>query len=108
MLYQDVHRNAKQPFIEGITYHDERADASELKEAEYVYVLQPKADHQGSKIPLTEVRRISPYTIEKVLPNNKYLVRKSGTYKTQVLHRMVVRQFTAKLPLPVVRIRPKK
>ena len=35
-----------------------------------------------------------PYIIEKVLPNNNYLVRKIGTNKTQVLHRMRMRQFT--------------
>ena len=51
-------------------------------------VLQPTAHHQGSKTPFTEVRWIGPYIIENVLPNNNYLVRKIGTNKTQVLHRM--------------------
>ena len=32
----------------------EKANVSRLKERRYVYVLQPKADHQGSKIPCTE------------------------------------------------------
>ena len=64
-----------------------------LKEADYVYILQPKVDHQGSKIPFTEFRCIGPYIIEKVLPNNNYLVRKIGTNKTQVLHQMRIRQF---------------
>ena len=39
-----------------------------------------------------------PYIIEKVLPNNIYLVRKKGTNKTQVLHRMRMRQFTPRQP----------
>ena len=60
--------------------------------------MQPKADHQGSKIPFTEFRWIGPYIIEKVLPNNNYLVRKIGTNKTQVLHRMRMRQFTPRQP----------
>ena len=39
-----------------------------------------------------------PYIIEKVLPNNKYFVREIGTNKTQVLHRMRMRQFTPRQP----------
>ena len=60
--------------------------------------MQPKADYQGSKIPFTEFRWIGPYIIEKVLPNNNNLVRKIGTNKTQVLHRMRTRQFTHRQP----------
>ena len=29
-------------------YCDKKANATKLKETDYVYVLQPKADHQGS------------------------------------------------------------
>ena len=94
MIHQDVHKNATQAYIKYKAYYDKKANASELEETEYVFVLQPKADHQGSKIPFTEFRRIGPYVIEKVLPNNSYLVRKIGTNKTQVLHRMRMRQFT--------------
>ena len=65
-----------------------KANASKLKKADYVHVLQPKADHQGNKIPFTEFRWIGPYNIEKVLPNNVYWVRKVGTNKTQIFHRM--------------------
>ena len=59
-----------------------------------MYVLQPKSDHQGSKIPITEFRWMGPYIVEKVLPNNNCLVGKIGTDKTQVLHRMRMPQFT--------------
>ena len=83
-----------QAYIKYKAYYDKKANASKLKEADYVYILQPKADHQGSKIPFTEIRWIGPYIIEKVLPNNNYLARKIGTNKTQVLHRMRMRQFT--------------
>ena len=77
-----------------------KASASKLKQAIYVYILQPKADHQGSKIPFTNFRWIGAYTIEKVLPNNNYLVRKNGTNKTQKLHRMRLRQITPRQPIP--------
>ena len=98
MIRQDVRKNAMQAYIKYKAYYDKKANASKLKEADYVYVLQPKADHQGSKIPFTEFRWMGPYIVEKVLPNNNYLVRKIGTDKTQVLHRMRMRQFTPRQP----------
>ena len=44
-----------------------RPTLQKLKKADYLYILQPKADHQGSKIPFAEFRWIGPYIIEKVL-----------------------------------------
>ena len=98
MIHQDVRKNIMQAYITYKAYYDKKANASKFKEADYVYVLQLKADHQGSKIPFTEFRWIRPYIIEKFLPNNNYLVRKIGTNKTQVLHRMRIRQFTLRQP----------
>ena len=51
---------------------------------------------------------IGPYIIEKLLPNNNYLVRKIGTNKTQVLHRMRMRQFTPRQPPAYTRITPQE
>ena len=85
-----------------------KANASTLKEADYLYVSQPKADHQEIKIFFTEFRWIGPYIVKKVLPSNKYLVRKSGTNKMQVLHRMRMRQFTPRQTLPDIQIRPQE
>ena len=65
-------------------------------------------DHQGSKIPLREFRWISQYIIEKVEPNNNFLVPKIGTNKTQVLHRMRMRQCTPRQPLADIRIKPQE
>ena len=93
-IHQDVRENAVQAYIKYKAYYDRKAKASKLKEADYVYVLKPKADHQGNKIPFTEFRRIGPYIIEKLLTNNIYLLRKIGTNNTQVLHCLRMRQFT--------------
>ena len=98
MIHQDARMNIMQAFIKYKAYIDKKANASKLKEADYVYILQPKADHQGSKIAFTEFRWIGPYFIEKLLPNNNYLVQKVGINKTQVLHRMRTRQFTPRQP----------
>ena len=98
MIHPGVRKKTMQAYIKHKAYYDKKANASNLKEADYVYILQPKADHQGSKIPFTEFRWIDPYIVEKVLPNKNYLVRKIGTNKTQVLHRMRMRQFTPRQP----------
>ena len=104
MIHQDVRKNAMQAYIKCKASYNKKANASKLKEADYLYVLQPKADHQGSETPFTELRRIGPYIIEKVLPNNNYLIRKIGTNQTQMLHRMRMRQLTPRKPPPDIRI----
>ena len=108
MIHQDVRKNIMQGYINYKAYYDKKANASKLKEADCVYILQLKADHQGSKIPLTEFRWVGPYIIEKVLPNNNYLVRKNGTKKTQVLHRMRMRQFTPRQPPADITVQPQE
>ena len=106
MIHQDVRKNTMQAYIKYKAYYDKKANASKLKEADYVYILQPKADHQGSKIAFTDFRWMGPYVVEKVLPNNNYLVRKIGTDKTQVLHRTRMRQFTPHQPPADISVNP--
>ena len=85
-----------------------KANASKLKQSDYVYILQPKADHQGSEIPFTDFRWIGPYIIEKVLPNKNYLVRKIATNKSQTLHQMRLRQFTPRHKIPDIPVTPRE
>ena len=106
MKHQDVRKNSMQAYIKYKAYYDKAASASKLKAPDYVYVLQLKVDNQGSKIPFREFRWIGPYVIGKVLPNNSYLVRKIGTYKTQVLHCMRMLQFTPRQPPADIRVKP--
>ena len=108
MIHQDDRKNTMQAYIKYKAYYDKKAKGSKLKEADYVYILQPKADHQGSKIQFTELRWIGPYIVEKAIPNNNYLVRKNGTNKTQVLHRMRMRQFTPHQPPADITVKPQK
>ena len=49
-IFQNVRRNSMQPYIKYKAYYDNKAKASKLKQSDYVYILQPKADHQGTKI----------------------------------------------------------
>ena len=108
MIHQDVRKNTMQAYIKYKAYYDKKANASKLKEADYLNILQPKADHQGSKILFREFRWIGQYVIEKALPNNNYLVRKIGTNKTQVLHRMRMRQFTPRQPPDDLTVQPQE
>ena len=108
MIFQDVRKNAMKAYIKYKAYYDKKANASKLKQADYVYILQPKADHQGRKKAFTDFRWIGPYNIEKVLPNINYLVHKIGTNKTQILHRMRLRHFTPRQPIRDKPITPHK
>ena len=54
------------------------------------------------------IQGIGPYIIEKVLPNNKHLVRKIGIHNTQGLHRMQMRHFTERQPPPDIGITPQQ
>ena len=75
-----------------------KAKASPLKEKDYCFLLQPKADHRGSEIPFRDFRWIGPYLVEKVLPNNNYIVRKLNANKTQNLHRIRLRKYNPEKP----------
>ena len=98
ILYDKTKKNVMQSFIKYKKYYDKKAKASPLKEKVYCFILQPKADHQGSKIPFRDFRWIGPYLVEKVLPNNNYIVRKLNTNKTQILHRIRLRKYNPEKP----------
>ena len=107
-IFQEVRKNAIQAYIKYRAFYDRKTNASKLKQADYVFILQPRADHQGSKIPFTDFRWIGPYIIEKVLPDNNYLVRKIGAKKTQIPNRLRLRQFTRRKPIPDIPITPRE
>ena len=98
ILYHKTKKNVMQSYIKYKKYYDKKAKASPLKEKDYCFILQPKADHQGSKIPFRDFRWIGPYFVEKVLPNNIYIVRKLNTNKTQILHRIRLRKYNPEKP----------
>ena len=57
-----------------------------------------KSRPPGSRIPFRNFRWIGPYLVEKVLPNNIYIVRKLNTKKTQILHRIRLRKYNPGKP----------
>ena len=98
ILYDKTKKNVMQSYIKYKRYYDKKAKASPLKEKDYCFILQPKADHQGSKLPFRDFRWIGPYIVEKVLTNNNYIVRKLNTNKTQILHRIRLRKYNPEKP----------
>ena len=92
-----------QSYLKYKVYYDRKAKAAPLQQDDYYFILQPLADHQGSKIPFREFRWIGPYAIEKILPNENYIVRKLSSIKTQILHRIRLRKCTPKTEIRDVR-----
>ena len=99
ILIDKTKQNIMQSYIKYKEYYDRKAKAAPLKENDYRFVLQPKADHQGSKIPLRDYRWVGPFIVQKVLPNENYIVRRINTNKTQILHRIRPKKFVPNQPL---------
>ena len=99
LLIDKTKQNIMQSYIKYKEHYDRKAKAAPLKESEYCFVLQPKADHQGSKIPFRDYRWVGPFLVQKVLPNENYIVRRINTNKTQILHRNRLKKFVPNQPL---------
>ena len=99
ILKDQTKKNIMQSYLKYKAYYDRKAKAAPITTTDYCYILNPKADTQATKIPFREFRWIGPYKVEKVLPNNNYIVRRLGTNKTQLLHRIRLRKFTPSAPL---------
>ena len=82
-----------QSYIKYKEYYDRKAKAAPLKKNDYCFVLQPKAYHQGSKIPFRDYPCVGPFVVQKVLPYKNYIVRRINTNKTQILHRIRLKKF---------------
>ena len=99
ILIDQTKKNIMQSYLKYKDYYDRKAKAAPLKEKDYCFVLQPKADNQASKIPFKEYRWIGPFVIQKVLSNDNYIVRRLNTNKTQILHRIRLKKFVLNAPL---------
>ena len=104
-LLDQTKKNIMQSYLKYKAYYDRKAKAAPLETTDYCYILNPKADTQATKIPFREFRWCGPYKVEKVLPNNNYIVRRLGTNKTQLIHRIRLRKFTPQAPLADIFVR---
>ena len=99
ILIDQTKKNIMQSYLKYKDYYDRKAQAAPSEQGDFCFILQILADHQGSKIPFREFRWIGPYVIEKVLPNENYIVRKLNSTKTQILHRIRLRKDTSNTTL---------
>ena len=65
MIFQDVRKNAMQAYIKYKEYYIKKTNASKLKEADYVSILQSKADHQRTKLSLQVFRGLDHIILKK-------------------------------------------
>ena len=99
ILIDKTKQNFMQSYIKYKEYYDRKAKVAPIKENDYCFVLQPKSDHQGSKIPFRDYRWVGSFVVQKVLPNENYIVRRINTNKTQILHRIRLKRFVPNQPL---------
>ena len=98
LLIDKTKQNIKQSYIKFKEFCDRKAKAAPLKQNECCFVLQPKVDHQGSKIPFRDYRWVGPFILQKMLPKENYIVRRLNTNITQILHRIRLKKFVPNLP----------
>ena len=103
VLMDSTKKNIMQSYLKYKEYYDRKAKAAPLKLNDYCFILQPIADHQGSKTPFRDYRWTGPYIVEKVLPNDNYIVRKLNSNKTQILHRIRLRKYEPNTDLRDIR-----
>ena len=90
-IHQAAKENLMQSYLKYKHYYDKKATATPLKVNDYCYVLNPKADNQSMKFAFKDCIWSGPYIVVKVLSNNNYVVRRTGTRYTQTLHRIRLR-----------------
>ena len=78
-LIDQTKRNIMPLYLKDKENYDRGARAAPLQENDCCFILQPKADSQGSKIPFRDYRWIGPLIVQNVLPNNKYILLRLKT-----------------------------
>ena len=63
ILFDKTKKNIMQSYLKYKNYYDRKAKAAPLEQRDFCFILQPLADHQGSKIPFREFRWIGSYVI---------------------------------------------
>ena len=72
-------------------YYDRKARANPLTEHTYCLLLNPRLTEQSAFSPKTIQKWLALYRVERVLTAANYLIRKTGTNYTQIVHRIRLR-----------------
>ena len=104
-IHQAAKENLMQSYIKYKQHYDKKATATPLKVNDYCYVLNPEADNQSMKFGFKDCIWTGSYIVFKVLSNNNYVVRRTGTRFTQTLHRIRLRLYAPNQRVPDVTVR---
>ena len=104
-IHQSAKDNLMQLYLKFKRYYDKKATAMPLKTNDYCYVLNPKADNQSMKFVFKDCIWMRPYLVVKVLSNNNYVVRRTGTRYTQILHRLRQKLYAPNQRVPDVTVK---
>ena len=100
--HQTAKENLMQSYIKYKQYYDKKATATPLKVNDYCYVRNPKADNQSMNFAFKDCIWTGPYVVVKVLSNNNYVLRRTGT---QTLHRIRLMLYATNQRVPDVTVR---
>ena len=98
ILCDETKKRSCSPTSKPQKYYKKKAKAYFLRDRDYCFILQLKADHQGSKTQFCVLRWIGRYIVETVLPNKNYLVQQFITRKRKSRIRSVSKIITLETP----------
>ena len=104
-IHQAAIENLMQSYLNYKQNYDKKATATPLKVNVYCYVLNQKADNQSMNFAFKDCIWTGPYVVVKVLSNNIYVVRRTGTRYTQTLHGIRLRLYAPNQRVPDVTVR---
>ena len=91
--YAENKENLIKKFHKYRNYFDRKTNASPLKKHSYCLLLNPKLTLQNDFAAKSLQIWLPLYRVEKVYTTSNYLIRKTGTNYTQVVHRMMLRPY---------------
>ena len=91
--FKETHANIIKAFHKYKAHYDRKAQASQLKVNDFVFLLNPRTSSQSEKLTFAAFKWEGPYKVVKVLSHSNYIIRKVGKFKTQCVHRMRLRPF---------------
>ena len=94
-----------QSYIKNEKHYDKKAKAFPLNKKDCCFIIQPEADHQGSKTSFRVLFWIGPYLVKEI-PNNNCIVRKLQTNGPQILHSIRLRNYNPQEPLKAIFRKP--
>ena len=89
--FQNTKESLAKSFNRYRRYYDQKARANPLTEHTYCLLLNPRLTEQSAFSPKLIQKWLALYRVERVLTAANYLIRKTGTNCTQIVHRIRLR-----------------